>query len=269
MGGHGRPSVIGMDASTTEIEIAILPDADAVALATANIVAASSLAASDEFSIALAGGVTPRRLYEMLAAEPFLSGIPWDTWNVWWGDERCVSPTDEMSNYALAAESLLSKVPIRAERVHRIHGEIGAQAAALAYENELGDHFDSEMPQFDLILLGMGEDGHTASLFPGTQALQEAQLSVVPVAAPWPPHDRVTLSLPVINAARRVVFIVVGREKAHALRMVIASDQEDAQQPPAALVRPVSGPAQFVVDEAAALLLTGATSAGRSLPRSP
>ena len=260
MVGHGRPLVIGMDELTTEIEIAILPDAGAVALATANIVAASSLAAGDEFSIALAGGETPRHLYETLATEPFLSGIAWDTWSVWWGDERCVPPTDEMSNYALAAESLLSKVPIPAERVHRIRGEVGSQAAASAYENELHDHFGPGIPQFDLILLGIGEDGHTASLFPGTQALQETRQSVVPGVAPWPPHDRVTLSLPVINAARRAVFVVVGREKAHALRMVIAADQEDAQQPPAALVRPESGAAQFVVDEAAALLLTGAAA---------
>ncbi|MYD36040.1 MAG: 6-phosphogluconolactonase [Dehalococcoidia bacterium] len=241
------------------MEIAILPDVDAVALATANIVAASSLAAGDEFSIALAGGETPRRLYEMLATEPFLSGIAWDTWNVWWGDERCVPPTDEMNNYALAAESLLSKVPIPAERVHRIRGEVGSQAAAVAYENELRDHFGGgNVPEFDLILLGVGDDGHTASLFPGTQALQETRQFVVPSVAPWPPYDRLTLSLPVINAARRVVFIVVGREKAHALRMVIASDREDAQQPPAALVRPANGVVQFVVDEAAAVLLTGA-----------
>ena len=179
---------------------------------------------------------------------------------MWWGDERCVPPTDEMSNYRPAAESLLNKISIPAENVHRIRGELGSLAATRAYENELRDHFGSEMPQFDLILLGMGEDGHTASLFPGTQALQETQHSVVPGVAPWPPHDRVTLSLPVINAARRVVFVVVGREKAHALRMVIASDQEDAQQPPAALVRPANGVVQFVVDEAAALLLTGAAA---------
>ena len=255
---HGRPLVSGMDASTTEIEIAILPDAEAATRAAADVIAEASEAAIDGFSIALAGGHTPHDLYEALATEPYLSRIAWDTWSVWWGDERCVSPTDEMSNYALAAEALLSRVPIPAERVHRIRGEVGSQAAALAYENELRDHFSSEVPQFDLILLGLGEDGHTASLFPGTQALQEARHSVVPSVAPWPPYDRVTLSLPVINAARRVLFMVVGREKAHILRTVIAADQEDAQQPPAALVRPLSGAVQFVVDEAAALLLTGA-----------
>ncbi len=249
-----------MDASTTEIEIAILPDADAVARTAAGVIAASSAAATDGFSIALAGGLTPRGLYELLATEPYLSGIAWDTWSVWWGDERCVPPDDAMSNYALAAEALLNKVPIPAENVHRIHGEVGSQAAAHSYEIEIREHFGETLPQFDLILLGVGEDGHTASLFPGTQALQETPLAAVPGVAPWPPHDRVTLSLPVINAARRVVFIVVGREKAHALRTVIASDQEDAQQPPAALVRPANGVAQFVVDEAAALLLTGAAA---------
>ena len=247
-----------MDASTTEIEIAILPDAATVARAVAGIVAASANAAADDFSIVLAGGQTPRLLYETLASEPYLSRLDWNKWNVWWGDERTVPPTDEMSNYRLAAEAMVDKVPIPPERVHRIHGEIGSRAASLSYETEIREHFGEAMPQFDLILLGLGEDGHTASLFPGTQALQETPLAVVPSVAPRPPHDRVTLSLSAINAARRVVFIVVGREKAHALRMVIAADQEDAQQPPAALVRPMSGAAQFVVDEAAALFLTGA-----------
>lgn len=255
---HGRPSVSGMDASTTDIEIAILPDAETATRAAADIIAEASEAAADGFSIALAGGHTPRDLYETLASEPYLSRIAWDTWSVWWGDERCVSPTDEMSNYALAAEALLGRVPIPADHVHRIRGEAGSQAAAAAYENELREHFDSEVPQLDLILLGLGEDGHTASLFQGTQALQETRHAVVPSIAPWPPYDRVTLSLPVINAAQRALFMVVGREKAHILRTVIAADQEDAQQPPAALVRPLSGAVQFVVDEAAALLLTGA-----------
>jgi len=258
MGAHGRPSVSGMDASATEIEIAILPDATAVARAVAGIVAASSQTADDDFSIALSGGQTPRLLYETLASEPYLSRLDWNKWNVWWGDERAVPPTDEMSNYRLAAEAMMDRIPVPPERVHRIHGEIGSRAAALSYETEIRQHFGGEMPQFDLILLGLGEDGHTASLFPGTQALQETPLAVVPSVAPWPPRDRITLSLPAINAAHRVVFIVVGREKAHALRMVIAADQEDAQQPPAALVRPVGGAAQFVVDEAAALFLTGA-----------
>lgn len=255
---HGRPSVSGMDASTTDIEIAILPDAETATRAAADIITEASEASAGRFSIALAGGHTPRDLYETLASEPYLSRIAWDTWSVWWGDERCVSPTDEMSNYALAAEALLGRVPIPTDHVHRIRGEAGSQAAAAAYENELREHFDSEVPQFDLILLGLGEDGHTASLFQGTQALQETRHSVVPSIAPWPPYDRVTLSLPVINAAQRALFMVVGREKAHILRTVIAADQEDAQQPPAALVRPLSGAVQFVVDEAAALLLTGA-----------
>ena len=258
MGGHGGPSVIGMNASMTETEIAILPDAQGVARTVAGIVAASSGAADGEFSIALSGGVTPHLLYETLAQEPYISRVDWDKWSVWWGDERAVPPTDAMSNYALAAEALLNHAPIPAEQVHRIHGETGSQAAAHAYENEIRDHFGAEMPRFDLILLGIGEDGHTAGLFPGGQALHEARLAVVPGIAPSPPRDRVTLSLAAINEARRVLFVVVGREKAHALRTVIAADQEDAQQPPAALVRPVNGVAQFVADEAAAVLLTGA-----------
>ena len=248
-----------MDESATDTEIAILPDERSVALAAANVIVAWSETLDEEdFSIALAGGSTPRLLYQTLGREPYLSRINWERWHVWWGDERAVPPDAPDSNYVMVKEALLDHVPIPMDHVHRIHGELGAQAAALAYENELRDHFGTPMPQFDLILLGIGEDGHTASLFPGTEALHESPLSVVPGIAPRPPHDRVTLTFPAINAADRVLFVVTGRDKAHALRRVIAADQEDTHRPPAALVRPVSGSAQFLVDEAAALFLTGA-----------
>ena len=190
-----------MDASATETEIAILPDADEVAYAAAEFIAAASDASHDEFTIALAGGETPRGLYETLAAEPFLSRINWRTWSVWWGDERAVPPDDAMSNYGLAAQTLLNKAPIPADRVHRIHGELGAQAAALAYENEMRDHFGAGMPQFDLMLLGIGDDGHTAGLFSGVEGLHESRRAVVPSAAPSFPRDRITLSLAAINEA--------------------------------------------------------------------
>ncbi len=247
-----------MDELATDIELVVLPDADALGAAAAAIIAAEAAAADSEFTIALAGGTTPRRVYEALSAEPFRSRIAWDTWSVWWGDERAVPPTDPMSNYALAAASLLDAAPIPPSHVHRIRGELGSQAAAASYESEIVEHFGDGIPRFDLILLGIGEDGHTASLFPGAPATQETRHSVLTSVSSMPPHDRVTLTLPVINAARKALFLVSGREKADALRRVIAADQEDAQQPPAALVRPVDGVAQFVVDASAAVLLTGA-----------
>ena len=255
-----------MDESTTEPEIVILPDAESVARVAATLIVASAEAAwSDEFSIALAGGDTPGLLYEILATEPYVSRIRWDRWRVWWGDERAVGPDAPESNYALARERLLQYVPISPDRVHRIPGEKGAAVAARAYDTEMHRHFGARLPLMDVVLLGIGEDGHIASLFPGSQALEEKNLAVVHSLAAHPPRERVTLTLPAINAARRVVFIVTGRNKAHALRAVIAADQEDAQQPPAALVRPENGYVHFIVDEAAGLFLTGVPA--RESPR--
>ncbi len=247
-----------MDGLVTETEIAILPNREAVAKATADLIVESCEEATGrEFRIVLAGGDTPRPLYETLGQEPYASRIAWGRWCVWWGDERAVPPDAPDSNYAVANAALLSGVPIPRKHVHRIHVETGTTAAVTAYESEIRGHFGDQMPQFDLILLGIGEDGHTASLFPGTQALGEARHPVAHGFAPRPPHDRVTLTLPAINAARRIIFIVTGRNKAHGLRNVVAADQEDAQRPPASLVRPVSGTMHFMVDQEAALLLTG------------
>ena len=140
-----------MDESATDTEIAILPDERSVALAAANVIVAWSETLDEEdFSIALAGGSTPRLLYQTLAREPYLSRINWERWHVWWGDERAVPPDAPESNYVMVKEALLDHVPIPRDHVHRIHGELGALAAALAYENELRDHFNTPMPQFDL-----------------------------------------------------------------------------------------------------------------------
>ena len=240
----------------TEPEIAIWRDEEAVAWAAADLIA-SVAAQSDDFCIALAGGDTPRLLYRTLASEPYVSRIQWKNWHVWWGDERSVPPDAPESNYNMAREAMLDRLPIQ-PHVHRIIGETASEAAARAYERELRNYFDRRELVMDLVLLGIGEDGHTAGLFPGSSVLQETRRLVAPGIAPQNPRARVTLTLPMINAARHVIFLVTGREKASALRAVVAADREDASRPPAALVQPASGHVHHFVDEAAASYLTGA-----------
>ena len=206
------------------------------------------------FTIALAGGSTPRSLYTLLATGA-RSSLPWDRMFFFWGDERHVPPTDPESNYRMAEETLLSKVPVGSANVFRIPAENpDAAAAADAYQQTLRKFFNlqsGEFPRFDLILLGMGPDGHAASLFPGTAVLQEKSRLVV---ANWVEKFktyRITLTLPVLNAARCVTFLVSGTEKAAALRAVLEVDAS-GEQYPSKLVRPGDGKLIWLVDRAAA-----------------
>ena len=239
--------------------LVVLPDPDAVARAAAEQIAVRAGRAAGEtgtFSIALSGGSTPKRLYALLAdpSAPYRSRIPWDRVRVFFGDERHVPPDDAQSNFRMARESLLEKAPIPSENVHRILAERPAEEAAALYEAELRRAFaldDGGVPRFDVVLLGMGEDGHTASLFPGTAALTERRRLVV---ANWVPKFstwRITLTLPVLDAARAVLFLVAGGDKAGPLSAVFdPSSAPDAY--PCQLVRPASGELLWLVDRAAA-----------------
>jgi 6-phosphogluconolactonase len=198
------------------------------------------------FLVALSGGETPRPLYERLAAS---AKLDWSAVDVFWADERSVPPTDPRSNYRTVRETLLDRVAIPADRIHRIAGELDPLAAADAYEVELRGVLGAG-GRFDLILLGMGADGHTASLFPRHQALTETERWIVPVHASAEPPWRVTMTLPLINAARHVLFLAAGAEKATAVR-----DLVDGKPLPAAMVRPRDGTVTFLVDEEAASLL--------------
>jgi 6-phosphogluconolactonase len=205
-------------------------------------------------AVALSGGSTPKALYRVLAAEPFRVRVRWDQIDVFWGDERHVPPDHPDSNYRMTAETLLSDVPVRAAKVHRIHGESpDAVLAAHEYETEIRTTLDEPVgtPRFDLILLGLGTDGHTASLFPGTSALDERQrLCVANWVAALGVH-RITLTLPIINAARDVMFVVSGVEKAAIVRRVLRD--HDATPPfPAQLVQPAAGELWWMLDRAAA-----------------
>lgn len=196
--------------------------------------------------LALAGGSTPRRLYAHLAAGQGTERLPWEALEVFFGDERCVGPEDPESNFGAAREALLDRVPIAPGRVHPMDGLSLPQEAAAAYAEVLGP-----LP-LDVVLLGLGEDGHTASLFPDTPGLCEERRPVVATRSPAPPFDRISLSLRTLNAARRVLFLVTGEKKAPAFARVAAEAGQRVATLPAALVRPRSGSVTWVLDAAAA-----------------
>jgi 6-phosphogluconolactonase len=202
-------------------------------------------------SLCLAGGQTPRALYQVLATE-YRDTIPWPQLDLYWGDERYVPPDDAQSNYRLVRESLLDHVPIPKENVHPMPTDLpDPDDAAAAYEQALRERFSPPWPRFELVLLGMGSDGHTASLFPGSPALAERTRWVVTSRASVDPRVRLTLTLPVLNRAALVFFLVAGAEKADILRRVLAGPPESAPYP-AAAVRPEDGRVVWWVDQQAA-----------------
>jgi 6-phosphogluconolactonase len=210
------------------------------------------------FSVALAGGSTPKGMYSLMADDARLrDAIPWPQVDFFWGDERHVPPDHPESNYRMAHQAMLSKVSVRPERVHRVRAENpDAPAAAAQYEAELRASVASsdDIPRLDLVFLGMGADGHTASLFPGTEALSEQTRLVV---ANWVARlhaHRITVTLPLINAARLVIFLVTGADKAARVREAL-HPAESAQPLPVQLVRPEKGRLVWLLDRGAASLL--------------
>jgi 6-phosphogluconolactonase len=241
----------------TQPEIRILktaPELFEAAAAEFAAQASAAVRARGRFTVALSGGSTPRTLYSLLATKP---NIPWDKIFVFWGDERHVPPDHPESNYRMANDAFLSKVPVPAGNVFRIHAEEkDAAAAALQYEQTLQNFFHlsaGESPRFDLIFLGVGPDGHTASLFPGTSALNETNRLVV---ANWVPKfntHRITFTFPVLNAAACVIFLMSGADKAATLHEVLENNSADL---PSQNVRPVNGKLIWLVDEPAARTLS-------------
>ena len=205
------------------------------------------------FLVALSGGSTPRALHQALV-EHYRDLIPWERVQVFWSDERCVPPEDAESNYRMARETLLEQVPLPAANIHRMPGERSDyDAAAADYEAEIRQVFGlppDVLLRFDLILLGMGPDGHTASLFPGTAALHENSRLVVANQGTKPPPQRLTFTYPLINSARQVMFLAAGADKAEALRDVL-SGQTTIEERPAVGVRPTDGEVLWMVDREA------------------
>ena len=218
--------------------------------------ATTAVAANGRCTIAMAGGSTPRSQYSLLADDESLrQKIPWDKLHFFWGDERHVPPDHKDSNYRMAYEAMLSKVAVPSGNIHRIRGEeADAANAATEYQHEIESFFQLQpgrLPRFDLVFLGMGPDGHTASLFPGTTALNERDRLV---AATWVEKFntyRITLTLPVLNNSANVIFLVCGSEKTEVLRSVLNATAGSPLYP-AQLISPVNGRLLWLLDEAAA-----------------
>lgn len=238
-------------------EVRIYPDLEALSWAAARDIAAfvrDTVARSRRCTVALAGGRTPRRLYQLLAGER----IPWEAVHLLWGDERYVSADDPQSNFRLVRTTLLDRIAIPQDNVHPIPTHCGnPEEAAAAYEETLRQMFGSD-PRFDLVLLGMGADGHVASLFPGSGALLETERWVVAVRTDAQPPMRITLTLPVLKRASRIDLLVAGSEKRAALRRAL-DGPVDPMGSPVSAVQPQDGVVIWWVDRAAA---EGVTSNG-------
>jgi 6-phosphogluconolactonase len=226
--------------------------------------AREAVTARGRFTVALSGGSTPRRLYQLLAAEPFRTQVDWGRVEIFWGDERCVPPDHADSNYRMAREAMLSHLPIPDEHIHRLQGErADRDAAARDYEAVLarvfGARVGDEPPALDLNLLGMGTNGHTASLFPYTKALDEMTRWVVANFVPELHTDRLTMTRPMLNHSRQVLFLVAGADKAEPLAEVLTGPL-DPKRLPAQLIQPAGQLIWFVERAAAAHLPSFLTS---------
>lgn len=238
--------------------VVVAPDRESLAQQAATYIAhtiAAAVAERGGCTLALSGGSTPRRTHELLAAPPLRDGIPWEALQVFWGDERCVPPDHPDSNYRMAREAMLAHLPIPAVHVHRMEAERpDLDAAARDYEAAIAGLFGvsrtAEPPALDLVLLGMGPDGHTASLFPHTKALDETTRWVVPNSVPQLHTTRMTMTRPILNRAREVLFLVAGGDKAERLVEVLTGPS-DPKRLPSQSIQP-DGPLVWFVDGAAA-----------------
>jgi 6-phosphogluconolactonase len=232
----------------------VYADQAALAQAAAELFAGAAraaVAARGRFVVALSGGATPQTTYEILAEEPWRTRVPWPWVHVFWGDERCVPPNDERSNERMARSALLDHVPVVAGQVHPIRCAGDPAGAAAQYEKILKEYFPEGRPRFDLVLLGLGTNGHTASLFPGTDVLKEERRWAAEVFVAEEAAWRVTLTAGAINAAVLVAFLVAGREKAEILDRVLRGPRETAKLP-AQMIVPTCGELVWLVDADAA-----------------
>jgi len=207
------------------------------------------------FTVALSGGSTPRGMHELLVKEPWLTRIPWDRTHLFWVDERCVPPQNPASNYGTAKRDFLDRLPVSRSQIHCMTCGTSPSGDAQKYQDLLIDFFAApvgSMPQFDLIFLGMGADGHTASLFPGQPALAEKEKLVTTARGGDPDADRISMTLPLINRARHIVFLVSGLEKSEVLRSVLMDGEI---RYPARKIKPMQGKLTWLLDRVAASLL--------------
>lgn len=242
-----------MEASLSHT-LSVLADPKALGTATADRIVSilrEAVLQRGRASLALSGGNTPHLYLPLLAEEPRLSALPWKDISVFWADERCVPPNDPESNFGMADRLLLSRAPVPSDNIHRMRGELPPERAAVEYRAALATHLDGTSV-IDLVVLGIGSDGHTASLFPGTPALDAKE----PVCAVYVPHLeswRVTLTLPVLNIARNILFCISGTAKAGIVKKIMSAETRTAY--PAGLVMPADGSLLWLIDAAAGHLL--------------
>lgn len=245
-----------------QVEYRVYDGADALSRAAAEYFlenTQAAVAARGRARVAISGGSTPKRTFELLAnpAERFLKAVPWEQIEIFWVDERCVPPDNQESNYRMTREALLERVPLKPENVFRMEGELAPELAAARYETTIRGQFrleGAEAPRFDLLSLGMGDDGHTASLFPHTEAIHELGRVVVANHVPQKDTWRITLTWPVINEAREVFFLIGGKDKADPLHRVLQGAY-DPETLPSQLIQPRSGKLLLLLDKDAASLL--------------
>ncbi|MBC8155207.1 MAG: 6-phosphogluconolactonase [Bacteroidetes bacterium] len=206
------------------------------------------------FTIALSGGNTPQHLYELLATEAYRDKLSWAQWHIFWGDERAVPFADERNNARMAYHALLDHVPVPASQIHVMRTDIDPDASMVAYDKILHQYFDGHETTFDLALMGMGDDGHTLSLFPGTPVIHEANDWTAAFFLPAQDMYRLTVTAPVVNRAAAVTFLLTGSGKAHALREILEGDYQPDTYP-SQVIKPANGNLHWFVDAAAAELL--------------
>lgn len=243
------------------MHLAIYPDLKTISSEAASAitrVAREAIAARGLFSFGLSGGSTPGPLYRLLASEPYRSQIPWEAVHIFWSDERCVDPRDPESNFRLAQETLLQTLQLRPQQIHRMPADRpDRQEAAAAYVQEIRQVLGGDgIPVFDLLQMGMGPEAHTASLFPHQPVLHEQKRLVQPVVVPKPPPERLTFTPPLLQAARHLLFLATGGEKAHALREVIEGADQPDLYPAQLITRGAQGEVTWMVDSAIARFLT-------------
>lgn len=239
--------------------IEVFRNTDALSLRAAELftqIALASVNDNGHFSVALTGGTSPAKLHQLLTQPPFIEMVPWSKTYVFWGDERWVPLTDDKSNAKMAFETLLNKVPIPRDHIFPMWADEKPEEFASDYEALIRNHFGTDNPAFDLILLGMGDDGHTASLFPHTEVLNENEKLVD--AYFLKPQDmyRITFTSPLINNAKNIIFLTYGEKKAHAL-FEVHKGKRNHEQFPSQLIKPVHGTVKWLVDESANTKLEG------------
>jgi 6-phosphogluconolactonase len=236
------------------MELHVFNDPDELSHAVAKWMAdiiASTLKKSDRFTIALSGGSTPKLLHKILAADPYKEQIDWSKLHIFWGDERDVPFEDDRNNAKMAYDTLLNFVPVPPSQVHVMRTDIPAAESAAEYEKILHTYFDGAAASFDLVLLGMGDDGHTLSLFPGTAAVHEEKAWAIAYYLKAQDMSRITLTKTIVNRSARVAFMTTGTGKAHALKEVLKGDYNPDLYP-SQEIKPVTGELHWFVDEAAA-----------------